>query len=165
MRQSLPITRYFGNASSRLIALLTETLLPSTAVTRIRTVRYWRSYIDGLTANLLKDLTRETAHIKRELFQRYVNLVEIETHAKCNRSCNFCPNVDGNRIKNEKITDSAMLDRVFDELGTIDYRRQIKIARYSEPLSNPQHLYACINSARTRVPNAELAIVTNTDYL
>ncbi len=58
-----------------------------------------------------------------------------------------------------------LLDRVFDELGSIDYRGQIKIARYSEPLANLTYLYERIKAARTRVPDAELAIVTNTDYL
>ena len=46
--------------------------------------------------------------------------------------------------------------------STIDARSR---SRYSEPLRNPESLYGCISSARARVPNAELAIVTNTDYL
>ncbi|MDE3090725.1 MAG: radical SAM/SPASM domain-containing protein [Chloroflexota bacterium] len=58
-----------------------------------------------------------------------------------------------------------MLDRVFGELGSIDFTGQIKVARYSEPLADLDCLYARIAEARARVPHAQLTIVTNTDYL
>jgi len=57
-----------------------------------------------------------------------------------------------------------MLERVFTQLGEIDYAAQIKVARYSEPLTNP-HLPERIAQARRLVPKAQLAVVTNTDYL
>ena len=165
MTQRLNVVQDMKRAASRVVARVTDAVLPQALTARLRDERSWREWVDGLSADLLDDLALAPPHAKRELFRRNVKLVEIETHAKCNRLCSFCPNVDGNRLKNEKLTDAAMLNRVFDELGSIDYRRQIKVARYSEPLRNPESLYACISSARTRVPNAELAIVTNTDYL
>ena len=99
------------------------------------------------------------------MFKANVSRVEIVTHAKCNRICSFCPNVIMDRRLNNSLTDRAMLDRIFGELGSIDYRRQICVARYSEPLANRDYLYGCLASARERVPHAELAITTNTDYL
>ena len=39
------------------------------------------------------------------------------------------------------------------------------MARYSEPLRDLEALFDCLAAARPRVPNAELAIVTDTDYL
>jgi MoaA/NifB/PqqE/SkfB family radical SAM enzyme len=69
------------------------------------------------------------------------------------------------RRRNQTVADAAMLDRVFQELGSIAYARQIVVARYSEPLANRPQLYECIARARALVPQATLAITTNTDYL
>ncbi|MEM7541992.1 MAG: radical SAM/SPASM domain-containing protein [Pseudomonadota bacterium] len=91
--------------------------------------------------------------------------MEIETHAKCNRLCSFCPNVDRNRIFNDTTTNAAVLAQIFQELGEIDYRGQLKVARYSEPLANIPYLYEQLKLARELIPHGELAIVTNTDYL
>lgn len=147
------------------LSRVSEMMVPAATLARIRDERPWREWIDRLTAEDIADLAAAPAEVKRELFRRNVTLVEIETHAICNRVCPFCPNADGNRLRNAKRTDLAMLTRVFDELGSIGYRRQIKVARYSEPLRDPEALFACLAAARPRVPHAELAVVTNTDYL
>ncbi len=146
--QRLNLVHHLKRTSSRVVSRVTDAVLPQTLTARLRDERGWRAWVDGLSAEVLDDLTLAPPDVKRELFRRNVTLVEIETHAMCNRLCSFCPNVDGNRLKNAKQTDVAMLNRVFDELGSIDYRRQIKVARYSEPLRNPEYLYACIASAR-----------------
>ena len=150
---------------SHLIAKITEAVLPATFVSRLREERIWKNWISRLEPNLFDNLTETSVEIKKSLFKKFVNLVEIEVHAKCNRVCSFCPNVIVDRRKNNTLTDAEVLDRVFDELGAIDYRGQIKVARYSEPLSNLTYLYERIKTARAKVPNAQLAIVTNTDYL
>ncbi len=150
---------------SLLLAKITEAILPTSFVSRLREGRAWKNWITKLEPNLFDDLTEASAEIKKALFKKFVTLVEIEVHAKCNRVCSFCPNVIVDRRKNNILTDREVLDRVFDELGAIDYRGQIKIARYSEPLSNLIYLYERIRTARAKVPNAQLAIVTNTDFL
>ncbi len=148
-----------------IVARVSESVLPAETLTRLRRARYWRRWVDSLIPELFEDLSNASTDRKRELFKAYVNLVEIECHARCNRICDFCPNVIVDRRKNYTQTDAQMLDRVFDELGSIDYSAQIKVARYSEPLANKTALFRTIASARKRVPNAQLAIVTNTDYL
>ncbi len=118
-----------------------------------------------LSPELLDDLTGASTRTKQQIFKDNVSLVEIETHARCNRICSFCPNVVTDRRRNYRLADAEMLDRVFDELGSIDYAAQLKVARYSEPLANADYLYDRLASARARIPRAQLAIVTNTDYL
>lgn len=147
------------------LSKITEAVLPYSIISRHREGRDWRNWIAKLEANLFNDLTNAPDEIKRGLFKKHISLVEIEVHAKCNRVCSFCPNVIVDRRRNGDTTDSEVLDRLFDQLGSIDYRGQIKIARYSEPLANLPYLYERIRAARSRVPNAQLAIVTNTDYL
>ncbi len=149
---------------SRLIARTTESLMPE-MVSRRRERRDWERWVHSLTPELLMELPEAAAEVKRQVFQANVTRVEIETHAKCNRVCSFCPNVIMDRRMNNTVADAAMLDRVFDELGSIDYQRQICVARYSEPLTNKQYLYERLAAARVRAPRAVLAITTNTDYL
>jgi MoaA/NifB/PqqE/SkfB family radical SAM enzyme len=150
---------------SRLVAKSTESLLPSEVVLWLRTRRDWKGWVDALTPEVLDDLSSAPAGIKRRLFKMYVRLVEVETHAKCNRVCSFCPNVIVDRRLNETVTEPQMLERVFRELGTIYYTGEMKVARYSEPLTNKKYLYQTIRCARRLVPGARLSVVTNTDYL
>lgn len=147
------------------VARISEAVLPTAMLARLREGREWETWVAKLDAEVFEDLTGAPAWVKRQLFVKHVTLVEIEVHAKCNRICPFCPNVIVDRRRNDTRTDSELLDRVFDELGSVDYRRQIKIARYSEPLADLPYLYDRIRAARAKVPHAELAIVTNTDYL
>lgn len=147
------------------LARVSETVLSSETLEQIREGRVWRQWVDSLTPEALDDLSAAPAEQKRRVFRANVRLVEIETHAKCNRNCSFCPNFLMDRRRNSQVTDAGMLRRLFEELGSIDYDGQIKVARYSEPLTNIQYLCEQIALARRLVPRARLAIVTNTDYL
>jgi MoaA/NifB/PqqE/SkfB family radical SAM enzyme len=118
-----------------------------------------------LTQETLDDLSMAPVELKQRVFKAHVSRVEIETHAKCNRICSFCPNVIMDRRRNKAVADADMLDRVFQELGSIGYARQIIVARYSEPLANRPELLARLTSARALAPQATLGITTNTDYL
>ena len=152
-------------AVSYLIARTTESVLPSDVVARMRTAREWRRWVDSLTPETLADLTEAAPEMKRRVFKAQVRRVEIETHAICNRICSFCPNVLMDRRLNQTLTDAQVLNRVFEELGAIDYAGQIAVARYSEPLANRPYLYERLACARALVPQAQLCITTNTDYL
>ena len=150
--------------TSRLIARTADLFTPD-LIARRRERREWERWIDGLTPDLLTELPDASPELKRHVFLANVTRVEIETHAKCNRICSFCPNSIMDRRRNQTVADAAMLDRVFDDLGAAGYQRQICVARYSEPLTNKPYLSERLASARHRVPRAELAITTNTDYL
>ncbi len=150
---------------SSIVAKASETLLPVSLVSRLRKGREWKTWIQSLTEEILDDQTNASAELKRRIFKQYVRRVEIETHAKCNRVCSFCPNAIMDRRRDETLTDSEMLDRIFTELGSIDYPHQLMIARYSEPLANPEYLYDRLTAAHRLAPTAQLAITTNTDYL
>jgi len=159
------LQRQLKHQVSHAIAKFTETVLPDEFVAQMRATRDWNAWADALTPEILDDLARASLETQRRLFKANVRLVEIETHARCNRVCSFCPNVIVDRRRNKTITNVEMLDRVFDELGSIDFAGQLKVARYSEPLADLDSLYPRIASARMRVPHAQLTIVTNTDYL
>ena len=149
----------------RIVARTTEALLPEEMVSDMRAGREWKRWFESLTPQTLTDLSAAPREVKKRLFSEFVSRVEIEIHAKCNRVCSFCPNAILERRKNEIRTDDDMLDRVFRDLGEIDFRRQICIARYSEPMSDMERLLVKIARIRELVPRCEIAITTNTDYL
>jgi len=153
------------SAISRLVAKSTETLLPQATVSRLRTERDWRRWADSITYATLADLMEAPLDARRQVFKAHVRRVEIETHAKCNRICSFCPNAIVDRRLNQTVLDNEVLTRILSELGSIDYAGQIVVARYSEPLANLSYLYDCLAQTRAAVPHAELCITTNTDYL
>jgi MoaA/NifB/PqqE/SkfB family radical SAM enzyme len=153
-----------GKRVGQLVARTTEMVMPAIVIRR-RERRDWQRWVRSLTPELLTELTSADSELKRKVFKANVTRVEIETHAKCNRVCSFCPNSTVDRRTNSAVADAGMLDRMFDDLGSIDYDGQICVARYSEPLTNRQYLYERLASARARAPRAALAITTNTDYL
>lgn len=150
---------------SGIVARASEKVLPASVLSQLRIGREWKLWVRSLTPQILDDQTHAPPDVKRRIFKTYVHRVEIETHAKCNRVCSFCPNVIMDRRQNDTLTDSRMLDRIFQELGSIDYANQLVIARYSEPLANLDYLYDRLAAARRLAPHAKVAITTNTDYL
>ena len=150
---------------SRLVATVSERLLPIDYLTTRREVRDWASWIDGIEPQLLDDTGAASPELKRRLFAQNVKLVEIETHARCNRICWFCPNAVKDRRRDRTRASADMLERLFTQLAQIEYRGQLKVARYSEPMVDLDNLCEQLARARKLLPRAELAIVTNTDYL
>jgi len=114
-------------------------------------------------ASLVHDPALDAA-ARRALFKRNVELVEVEPHAYCNRTCSFCPNSIIDRLTVTEHFDSALYDRLLGDLASIDYDRILRLARYSEPLAH-DHIFEMVARARRRLPRAVIDIVTNGDYL
>jgi len=90
--------------------------------------------------------------------------LEIETHAYCNRTCNFCPNSIIDRLNKQQVMDVHVFEHMIDELKTIDYSGTIKFHRYNEPLSNDL-IFDRIAYARKHLPKASLGFHSNGDFL
>ena len=114
-------------------------------------------------ASLVHDPTLDAA-AKRALFKRNVQLVEVEPHAYCNRTCSFCPNSIIDRLTVKERFDSALYEALLDDLTSIDYDGVLRLARYSEPMAH-EHIFEMVARARRRLPRAVIDIVTNGDYL
>ena len=133
-----------------------------------RTVRPARDHWTHLVAvadraSLVHDPALDAAG-KRALFKRNVELVEVEPHAYCNRTCSFCPNSIIDRLTVTEHFDSALYDALLDDLASIDYDRVFRLARYSEPMAH-DHIFEMVARARRRLPSAVIDIVSNGDYL
>ena len=121
----------------------------------------------AIYANTLpNDLLSSQISIERasDLFKRYVELVEIENHSYCNRTCWFCPNVFMDRRSVNHLMSDALFDKIIRDLQTIDYSQTLVWSRYHEPMAD-ESIYARVSEARRRLPNAYLVITSNGDYL
>lgn len=118
-------------------------------------------------ANALpKDLFTDQIKLPRvrQLFAKYVRLVEIENHSYCNRTCSFCPNSSLDRISRVVPIDAAVYGRIIDDLASINYDQTVVWARYHEPLADDS-IYERLTQARKALPKAFLSVTSNGDYL
>jgi MoaA/NifB/PqqE/SkfB family radical SAM enzyme len=100
----------------------------------------------------------------KALFARSVARVEIETHSYCNRRCEYCPNVVGDRLGDNARMPEEMYLRMMRDLAEIDYARHIVLQAYNEPLAD-RTIVRRIAQARAACRNAIIGIHTNADYL
>ena len=84
--------------------------------------------------------------------------VSIETFAKCNASCTFCPYTTLDRI-GTKMPD-AMIDRIIDELKDHPGPFVINPFKVNEPFLDKRLLPIC-RKINAELPQAELQIFTN----
>lgn len=98
------------------------------------------------------------------LFARAVNRIEIETHSYCNRRCDYCPNVSGDRLgENRRMADDVWF-LALGNLREIDYAHSLVLNNYNEPLADKM-IVERIKQAREYLPRARIMIYSNGDYL
>lgn len=107
---------------------------------------------------------QEDIEVMKKLLRRSLLRVHVETSAFCNRRCGFCPNSEGSRIENkQQISDSIYL-KILEDLKTIEYDKLFGFHQYNEPLAD-RIILTRIAQAREYLPEANLAIHSNGDYL
>lgn len=92
------------------------------------------------------------------------NHVHIETYAKCNASCNFCP-YPVLRRQGERMSD-ALLNRIITQLTEIPriLPFQISPLKVNEPFLDVR-LFDILATINERLPNASIALTTNASPL
>jgi hypothetical protein len=100
----------------------------------------------------------------RAIFAKAVARVEVETHSYCNRRCTYCPNVIGDRIGPNQHMAADIWEKVVGGLEEIDYRGNVVLNYYNEPLAD-RAILERIGELRRRVANARIMIYSNGDYL
>lgn len=91
---------------------------------------------------------------RKQLFGR----ISIETIAKCNKSCYFCPNSKIERLEGQMSTN--ILNLIFDDLKRLRYGGIICLFRNGEPFLD-DGIVDIIRMARTSCPDAHLQIQSN----
>lgn len=101
---------------------------------------------------------------QRELFAQTVGRVEVETHSYCNRRCDYCPNVVGDRLGPIVRIKPAIWEKLLRDLAEVGYSRFLVLNSYNEPLYD-RAILDRIAEAHAALPRARIMIYTNGDYL
>ncbi len=92
------------------------------------------------------------------------NFIELETSTLCNRRCPWCPNSVYQRSKKQRNINIKLFNKIINELSILDYRGQISLHNYNEPLLDNK-LFYLINKIKEKMPKAHITIFSNGDYL
>lgn len=104
---------------------------------------------------------------KKELFKKFVCIINLETNAYCNRVCHYCPLSVFDRKSKEhkqKIINDALLSKILDELESIKYSSTICLNLYNEPLSDTKILDR-IKDIKARLPKTFIRFNSNGDFV
>ena len=109
--------------------------------------------------------------IKLKMFLKYetfdfFNDIDIEVNTACNRRCSYCPNsIDDRGLpKNNIEMKVALYEKIIDELALLNFTGRISPIFYGEPLLR-KNLAALIKYTREKIPQADIKITTNGDFL
>lgn len=99
----------------------------------------------------------------REVFAKFVGIINLETNSYCNRKCHYCPMSIVDRGANTQMQ-SAIFEKILDELGEIGYDSSISLNLYNEPLSD-KNIISKIKRIKDKLPKAFLRFNSNGDFL
>ena len=94
-----------------------------------------------------------------QLFAHYIDMVEIEISAACNRRCEYCPQSLIGRPQ-ELMPVEMFLDAVIC-LKKLNFQGTLAFHQYNEPLLAGDHLFTCINLVKKHLPTVKTAVFTN----
>jgi len=100
--------------------------------------------------NFFSELDDKTA---KRLFADNVELVYMETHSKCNRTCWFCPNAFIDRQSDMVQMENTVFDMILQQLHEVDYSGDLGFCLYNGPLADFSLAYTRIFPARVLLPN------------
>ncbi len=104
-----------------------------------------------------------------QLFKKNITSVEIGTHNYCNRTCTFCPlsldSVNRRDMRNTIFMKDEVYENIMKQLASIDFSGRLDFSRYHEPTSHKKYIIEKIKIARSYLPNADISLNTNSDYM
>ena len=102
---------------------------------------------------------------QKRILKQNIRLVEIEIASFCNRKCWFCPNSFVDRKSQSIELPEQIYLKIINNLAEIDYSGLLNFHRFNEPLADKNLILKRTRQARSALPNANLGIFTNGDYL
>ena len=115
-----------------------------------------------LCPELFRELTDPV--LQRQIFAANIVRVEVETHSYCNRRCDYCPNVIGDRLGPNVRMAPEIYAKLLSGLAEVGFAGGFVLNSYNEPLYD-RAILDRIAEARAALPKARLMIYTNGDYL
>lgn len=100
---------------------------------------------------------------QKELFSKYVKIINLETFSYCNRKCSYCP-VSFLSSKNNSHLDKKVFISIIEDLKSINYSNKISLNLYNEPLSD-ESIFDTIQYIHQKLPKAFIFFNSNGDYV
>lgn len=112
-----------------------------------------------------------TDNDKKEIFKKFVCIVNLETNSYCNRSCEYCPlsifdrkNKTPKKYPLEVSINNELFSKILEELQEINYQSTISLNLYNEPLSDI-YLFKRVEEIKQKLPKVFLRFNSNGDLL
>lgn len=98
--------------------------------------------------------------LKRSKYMEFPAHIHIETFAKCNAACTFCPYPTMDRI-GEKMSDT-LIEKIITDLEDIPREHKFHISPFkvNEPFLD-NRIFEILNKLQNRLPNALITLTTN----
>lgn len=128
---------------------------------------YFEKFINNFQfdKNLYEEFFMGTSNkIKaRELFAKFVGIVNLESNSYCNRKCHYCPVSLVDRGANITMQNQTFV-KILNELHEIDYSSSICLNLYNEPLSDKNLIFK-IKLIKDKLPKSFIRFNSNGDFL
>lgn len=100
-----------------------------------------------------------SSHLESQKYLDYPMVVSIETFAKCNASCTFCPYVELDRI-NAKLDEDRVLALIDQVAAFKTPPLRVNFSRVNEPFLDPR-LFNFLEYASRKLPDSNLVLFSN----
>lgn len=126
---------------------------------------YWESFLkdEKLNPDLFFKRDSITKEEAKELFKKYVCIVNMETSTLCNRKCDYCPLSNYSRDEQILIEDE-LYSKIVSDLNSIGYHSTVSLSLFNEPLLDSK-ICSRIKELRKACPNCFIKFNSNGDYL
>ena len=122
---------------------------------RYRIIKFLHKYVRMIKSNpRLKRLNYSNPKFE---------LIHIEVHSYCNRTCWYCGNSYINRKFRKYLPEETFL-KVLNDLAKINYKGIMAFTGFNEPLAD-EIIFTRLNQAKRLLPKVTYWMNTNSDYL
>ncbi len=122
---------------------------------------FWAYYLNSRHAEeLLKKNVDKS--LRKDLFNEYVTVINIETSAFCNRKCDYCP--ISYYPREQRFMEDKLFIKILSEMREIDYRGIFTLALFNEPLAD-RDIMKRIKTVKEYCPHSYVRMNSNGDYL
>ncbi|RDU70623.1 radical SAM protein [Helicobacter aurati] len=112
--------------------------------------------------SLFREITDK--QYQKQLFQRFVGIVNLETSGFCNRQCVYCPVSLYHRHDKSLVMDKEVFAKIRQNLEYLEFESSISLNGYNEPLLD-SCIVSHIRSLRSSCPKSFIGFNSNGDSL
>ena len=152
-RRALSLNPYYAEARENYAQLQSTASLPAAELPLVQ-------LSNGASRDGLRDYQARVNQMRATPYMDYPAHVHIETLARCNAACTFCPYPELNRKGAQMPTE--LVEKIIDDLTELPRRLPFQLSplKVNEPFLDPR-LFDILRSCNQRLPNAGISLTSN----